>query len=66
MNLTIRLLKGSLDGTHHNVSERHLQRYASEFESHWNASKMTDGKRMQALINGGAGMRLSHTPLTQG
>lgn len=57
--------KRSLDGTHHNVSEEHLQRYASEFEFRWNTSKMSDGQRVQALIDGTLGKRLSYKPLTE-
>lgn len=57
--------KRSLDGTHHNVSKEHLQRYASEFEFRWNTSKMTDGQRVQALVDGALGKRLSYKPLTK-
>jgi transposase-like protein len=56
--------KRSLDGTHHSVSKEHLQRYASEFEFRWNTSKMTDGERVQSLVDGAAGKRLSYKPLT--
>lgn len=56
--------KRSLDGTHHNVSPTHLQRYAYEFEFRWNTSKMTDSERVQELVNGAAGKRLSYRPLT--
>ena len=47
--------KRSLDGTHHNVSKEHLQRYATEFEFRWNTSKMTDSERVQALVDGALG-----------
>lgn len=56
--------KRSLDGTHHNVSEEHLQRYASEFEFRWNTSKMSDGQRVAALIDGSVAKRLPYRPLT--
>ncbi len=55
--------KRSLDGTHHNVSPEHLQRYASEFEFRWNTSKMSDGERVQCLINSVVGKRLPYRPL---
>jgi transposase-like protein len=57
--------KRSLDGTHHNVSKEHLQRYATEFESRWNTSKMTDPERVQALVDGAVGRRLPYRPLTE-
>lgn len=56
--------KRSLDGTHHAVSEEHLQRYASEFEFRWNTSKVSDTERVQAIVDGSVGKRLSYRPLT--
>jgi len=58
--------KRSLDGTHHNVSKEHLQRYATEFEFRWNTCKMSDSQRVAALIDGTAGRRLPYRPLTGG
>ena len=55
--------KRSLDGTHHNVSKEHLQRYASEFEFRWNTSHMTDSERVQSLVDGTQGKRLPYKPL---
>jgi hypothetical protein len=56
--------KRSLDGTHHNVSPEHLQRYASEFEYRWNTRRMSDGERVQAMVDASVGKRLSYRPLT--
>jgi len=56
--------KRSLDGTHHNVSKEHLQRYASEFEFRWNTSKMSDSQRVQFLVDGAIGKRLTYKPIT--
>jgi transposase-like protein len=57
--------KRSLDGTFHNVSREHLGRYATEFEFRWNTRKLTDAKRVQTLIDGVAGKRLTYKPLTE-
>lgn len=58
-------LKRSIDGTHHNVSKEHLQRYASEFEFRWNTRELTDPERVQALVDRASGKRLSYRPLTE-
>jgi transposase-like protein len=55
--------KRSLDGTHHNVSKEHLQRYASEVEFRWNTRKLTDSDRVSALIEGSQGKRMPYRPL---
>jgi transposase-like protein len=39
------LLKRSIIGTHHHISEKHLSRYLREREFHWNRRKATDGER---------------------
>lgn len=57
--------KRSLDGTFHNVSREHLHRYATEFEFRWNTRKVTDAKRVQTLIDGANGKRLTYKPLTE-
>jgi transposase-like protein len=56
--------KRSLDGTHHNVSKRHLGRYATEWEFRWNTRKMTDAERVQTLVDKSVGKRLTYRPLT--
>jgi transposase-like protein len=56
--------KRSLNGTFHNVSKEHLGRYVDEFEFRWNTRKVSDAKRVQTLIDGAAGRRLTYRPLT--
>jgi transposase-like protein len=56
--------KRSLDGTHHNVSREHLHRYSSEFEFRWNTRKLSDGERVQAMVDAAVGKRLIYRPLT--
>lgn len=56
--------KRSLDGTFHNVSREHLGRYATEFEFRWNTRKGTDQQRVNALLDGAVGKRLTYRPLT--
>lgn len=55
------ILKRGLYGTFHNVSEKHLQRYATEFDFRWNhRSKLgfDDAQRVAALLRGIEGKRL--------
>ncbi|MGF1610235.1 MAG: IS1595 family transposase [Kiloniellales bacterium] len=52
------LLKRSIIGTHHHLSEKHLHRYLREREFHWNRRKATDGERTVDAIQGAKGKRL--------
>jgi len=54
-------LKGSIDGTHHHVSERHLPRYLGEFDYRYNTRKITDGERMVKAIEQTEGRPLTYT-----
>ncbi|EQD75568.1 ISSpo8, transposase [mine drainage metagenome] len=57
------VLKRGLYGTFHHVSEKHLQRYATEFDFRWNhRAKMgyTDSQRADAVLRGIAGKRLTY------
>jgi transposase-like protein len=51
-------LKRSIDGTHHHVSEQHLERYLSEFDFRYNTRKMQDGERTMLAIRMAEGKRL--------
>lgn len=44
-------LKRSLDGTHHHVSRKHLQRYVGEFDFRYSTRKVSDAERMGLLID---------------
>jgi transposase-like protein len=57
--------KRSLDGTYHNVSRKHLDRYAQEFAFRWNTSKQSDHQRAMQMIDNAAGRRLTYRPATQ-
>lgn len=59
-------LKRSIDGTHHRVSERHLQRYLDEFDFRYTTRKMSDADRMGVLVGRVGGRRLTYKPLTNG
>jgi transposase-like protein len=59
------LLKRGVIGTFHNVSRKHLHRYASEFEFRWNTRKMDDGQRLGALIRRADGRRLTYADQTR-
>lgn len=57
------ILKRGLYGTFHSVSEKHLQRYATEFDFRWNhRAKLgyTDIQRADAMLIGIAGKRLMY------
>ena len=57
------ILKRGLYGTFHSVSEKHLQRYANEFDFRWNyRAKLgyTDAQRADAMLRGIAGKRLTY------
>ncbi len=58
------LLKRSIIGTHHHISEKHLPRYLREREFHWNRRNATDGERTIDAIKGAVGKRLMYkTPV---
>ncbi len=53
-------LKRSIDGTHHHVSRRHLNRYLSEFDFRYNTRKMSDGERTITAVRQAKGKRLMY------
>ncbi len=53
-------LKRSIDGTHHHVSERHLDRYLAEFDYRYSTRKLKDGERTEMAIRKTAGKRLRY------
>ena len=59
-------LKRSLDGTHHRISEVHLDRYLAEFDFRYSTRKLSDTQRMARLMGQTAGRRLSYRPLIGG
>lgn len=59
-------LKRSIDGTHHHVSREHLHRYLAEFDFRYSTCKLDDPTRLQQMIDGAAGRRLTYKPLTEG
>lgn len=57
------ILKRGLYGTFHHVSEKHLQRYATEFDFRWNTRAklgFTDIQRADAMLVGIGGKRLMY------
>ena len=53
-------LKRSIDGTHHHVSEQHLNRYLAEFDLRYSTRKMADPDRTVLMIQKTAGKRLTY------
>jgi len=56
------LMKRAVFGTHHSVSEAHLQRYLVEWDFKWNTRKTTDGERAALIAKGVTGKRLTYRP----
>ena len=54
------LMKRAVFGTHHSVSEAHLQRYLHEWYFKWNTRKITDGERAALAVKGAEGKRLTY------
>lgn len=54
------LMKRSVYGAHHSVSEHHLGRYLVEWDFKFNTRKMTDGERAALALKGGEGKRLMY------
>ncbi len=57
------ILKRGLYGTFHHVSEKHLQRYATEFDFRWNTRAklgFSDADRADAALKGISGKRLTY------
>jgi hypothetical protein len=52
------LMKRSVYGQHHLVSEAHLHRYLAEWDFKWNTRKMNDGERAAVALKGPEGKRL--------
>lgn len=52
------LLRHSINGVFHHVSEKHLRRYLSEFDFRYNMRKQNDGVLACMLLNGVKGKRL--------
>jgi transposase-like protein len=60
------ILKRQMYGTHHAVSEQHLQRYVSEVAFKWNtrtALEFTDTMRANEALKGIGGKRLTYRPV---
>lgn len=55
-------MKRSIDGSYHSVSRHHLHRYVDEFTFRWNTNKLSDHQRIEALIAGAVGKRLTYRP----
>ncbi len=54
------LMKRAVFGTHHSISEAHLQRYLAEWDFKWNTRKITDGERAAIALKGIEGKRLTY------
>lgn len=53
-------LKRSIDGTHHHVSAKHLDRYLAEFDYRYSTRKQDDGARFQDAMKRAIGKRLTY------
>jgi len=57
------LVKRSLRGTFHQVSEKHLHRYLKELDYKWNTRDMSDGLRLRNALKRADGKTLSRWAL---
>ena len=55
--------KRSLDGTYHNVSKEHLNRYVSEFDFRRDTRRMSDGERSMEMFRRAEGTAISYQQL---
>jgi hypothetical protein len=53
-------LKRSIDGTHHHVSRKHLDRHLAEFDFRFSTFKETDTERVGRLVGQVGGRRLAY------
>lgn len=58
--------KRSLDGTHHQISRRHLHLYTAELDFKYNTRKSSDGERTAEGIRRIEGKRLMYKPKVSG
>ena len=59
------MLKRGYHGTYHQMSERHLQRYVTEFAGRHNVRDLEHGvHQMASVARGMVGKRLRYTDLT--
>lgn len=56
------LMKGAVFGTHHSISEAHLDCYLAEWDFKWNTRKVNDGERAALIAKGIDGKRLTYWP----
>ena len=54
------LIKRGHYGVYHQMSKRHLHRYADEFSFRWNARSVSDGERREKAIRQAGGKRLMY------
>jgi transposase-like protein len=55
------LLKRGIIGTFHQISDKHLDRYLSEFDMRWNTRKDSDGNRAIGVIRAAPNRRLMYS-----
>ena len=62
------VLKRGLHGTYHHVSVKHLGKYVDEFTFRLNEGnvKIHTMKRLESLVKGAVGKRLTYAELTAG
>ena len=58
------MLKRGYHGTYHQMSERHLQRYVTEFAGRHNVRDLDTVHQMASVARGMVGKRLRYTDLT--
>jgi transposase-like protein len=54
------IFKRGMHGVYHHCSEKHLQRYLTEFDFRYNSRDLSDGERAELAIKGAEGKRLMY------
>ena len=57
------LLKRGYVGVFHYMSRKHLHRYCNEFEARWNMAGLDGAGRVNTLLGGAPGCRLTYEAL---
>ena len=60
------VLKRSYMGVYHYMSEKHLPRYLAELEARWNMRELRNGEKLDRILAGSVGVRLTWDGLIGG
>jgi len=56
-------VRRSITGTHHRVTNKHVERYLAEYDFRYSTRKSSDSKRLETLVSQVGGKRLTYDEL---